>query len=130
MRPRPIAEYVQLLRFIEGAVDAHGNETESWEPAGPPAGETTIPATDLLADDASDYPVWGFDPGGSTEPAIDGRGAVITQPTLYMPPDVVFGPRDRVIVRGRTFEMDGETREWRRAVGPVGNVASLRRVDG
>lgn len=54
-----------------------------------------------------------FDPGGSLEPTEQGRTSVITQPTVYAPPgsDVLAG--DRLVVRGRTWDVDGDPADWR-----------------
>jgi hypothetical protein len=52
-----------------------------------------------------------FDPGGTNE-VLDGRTAVITRPTLYLPPDADLRASDRVVVRGRTFDVDGEPAVW------------------
>jgi hypothetical protein len=108
---RRISETVQHLPFVEGAEDAHGNPAETWA-------------------DPVDVGIYAFDPGSSSEPR-DGQDRVIVAPTIYMPDDVVFGSRDRVVVRGKTYEVDGETREWRHPSFPFrGNVATLRRVEG
>lgn len=54
-----------------------------------------------------------FDPGTSTEPLERGRDAVLTQPTVYAPAgsDVLAG--DRLVVRGRTWEVDGDPGDFR-----------------
>lgn len=108
---RTVSENVLWMPFQPGAEDAHGNPVEAW-------GE---PAT---------KGVYAFDPGSTSEPR-DGQDRVIVEPTVYMPDDVVFGPRDLVIARGRAYIVDGETREWRHPNGNrPGNVATLRRVEG
>jgi hypothetical protein len=108
---RRISEYIDHLPYIAGPMDGHGNPTDSWG-------------------SAVSVGIYAFDPGSSSEPR-DGQDRVIVEPTVYMPDGVVFSPRDRVVVRGKTYEVDGETREWRHpSVSFRGNVASLRRVDG
>jgi hypothetical protein len=109
---RPISEYVEHSVYVAGAEDAHGNATESWG-------------------DPATVGVFAFDPGSTSEPREPGHDRVIVEPTLYVPPDVVFGPHDRVAARGRVYEVEGETREWRHPDGSrKGNVVTLRRVDG
>jgi hypothetical protein len=55
----------------------------------------------------------GFNPGQSAEPLQVGRNAVTTQPEVYAPAgsDVLSG--DRVVVRGKTYDVDGEPAGWR-----------------
>lgn len=70
-----------------------------------------------------------FAPGGTSEPVGPGREPVVMEPTLYWRnqwPDVVAS--DRLRVRGRVFEVEGEPAEWRgKRVG--GLVVTLRRVE-
>ena len=110
---RRITEYVQVERFTSGSVDAHGNIVEQWLPA-------------------IEVGIHAFAPGSSTEPIGDGQDRVITAPTLYVNTDVVLDPRDRVTVRGKQYEVDGETLEYRSPYNPRvdGNVIKLRKVDG
>lgn len=104
---------MQHLAFQGAGWDAHGNAVESW----------TDPVT---------LEGFGFDPGSSSEPRDAGQDRVIVEPTLYGPYGVPFGPRDKIICRGDTYEVEGVVRQWlnmftnRRA----GSVTSLRRVDG
>jgi hypothetical protein len=106
-------ETVQHLAFTAGAEDVHGNATGTW---GAPV----------------DVQVKAFDPGSSEEPRRSGQHRVVTTPQLFLDAASVFAPRDRVIVRGKTYEVDGETQEWRnpRRRRAKGNVVALRRVDG
>ena len=109
---RRISEYVDWEAFQPGATDAHGNELELW-------------------DDPVSVGVYAFDPGSTSEPREPGADRVIVQPAVYMPHGTVFGAHDRVTARGLLYEVDGETREWRHPNGKrVGNVATLRRVEG
>lgn len=109
-----MGEVVQRVPYMGAVEDAHGNETESYGAA------VTLTG------------VYGFDPGSSSEPRLAGQSRVIVEPTLYGPFDMPFLPRDRAIVRGVTFEVDGEVRKWRHMRSDVGAgaVVSLRRVDG
>lgn len=107
-----VSEFVDWEPFAGTSVDEEGNELDSWLPA---------QVQGIIA----------FDPGGTSEPSEPGHNRVITEPTLYVPPEVVFGPRDRVLVRGRSYEVAGDTSEWRHPNGWVpGNVIRLKRVDG
>jgi len=110
---RPVAEYVQHAAFSAGAEDAHGNLTDSWGAA-------------------KKVGIYAFDPGSSSEPRLPGQDRVVTEPTLYLPSDVVFGQQDQVTVRGNLYQVDGETREWVHPSDPSrrANVATLRRVTG
>lgn len=102
---REITETVQYEAPVAGAVDAHGNATDQWA-APVPVG------------------IFEFDPGSTSEPR-EGRRRVIVEPTLYLPPGVVLDAAGRVTARGKRYLIEGDTREW-----PIGNVVSLRRVDG
>lgn len=65
-----------------------------------------------------------FAPGGSVERLGPGVDTVTTSPCLYWRgawPDLVAG--DRVFVRGRVWEVDGDPQEW-----PAGLVAVLKGV--
>ena len=109
-----MSEPVQRVPYAGTGEDAHGNEVEAW---GSP-----------VALDG----VYGFDPGSSSEPRVPGHDRVIVEPTLYGPFDMPFLPGDRAIVRGDTYEVDGEVRRWKhmRSGRLAGAVVTLRRVDG
>ena len=109
-----VSERVQRVPFVGSVEDAYGNESESW---GAPV--------ELVGR-------YGFDPGSSSEPRLAGQGMVIVEPTLYGPFDMPFEPRDRAIVRGLTYEVEGAVRRWRNMFSSrePGAVVSLRRVDG
>lgn len=109
-----MGEVVQRVPYVGTVEDAHGNETPSYGAAVSLAG------------------VYGFDPGSSSEPRLAGQSRVIVEPTLYGPYDMPFVPRDRVIVRSQTFEVEGEVRKWRHMRSDVeaGAVVSLRKVSG
>lgn len=109
-----MSEPVQRVPYVGSTEDAHGNETATYGPAVALVG------------------AYGFDPGSSSEPRLVGQQRVIVEPTLYGPYDMPFLPRDRAIVRGKTYEVDGEVRQWRhmRSTRNAGAVVSLRRVDG
>lgn len=109
---RQVSETVLWERVSLGGEDTHGYPVESY-------------------DDPVDVGVYAFDPGSSSEPRLPGQDRVIVEPTVYMPSRWVFGPGDRVTARGKQYEVEGETREWRHPNGPrKGNVVTLRRVDG
>lgn len=109
---RQTSETVQRKVHSFGAKDAHGNKTHVWAAPAP-------------------VDIYAFDPGTTTEPRLPGQQRVITTPTLYFPAGTVFAPLDRVVARGKEYEVDGETDEWRHPNGRVrGNVVALRRVTG
>ena len=106
----PYGETVLVQTFESGAEDANGNEAASWSPGTPVAG-------------------CGFAPNGSSELA-DGR--VAQTPTLYPPKSVTIGPRDRVVRRGVTYEVDGQPEDWEHPMtgwDPGYLVVPLRVVD-
>lgn len=86
----------------------------------------------LTADVEADLGSAAFDPGGTREPVEVGRAPVVTNPTLYFThrPDVAAG--DRVRVRGRVFEVDGDPADWRSPWDGVfgGLVVNLQVVTG
>ncbi|OJU39686.1 MAG: hypothetical protein BGN97_00250 [Microbacterium sp. 69-10] len=108
---RQVSEDVLWMPFVAGAVDAHGNPIESW---GDPVTKG----------------IYALDPGSTSEPR-EGQDRVIVEPAVYMPADVIFGSRDLVIARGKAYTVEGVTRDWRHPrLGRIGNVATLRRVEG
>ena len=109
-----MGELVSRVPYEGAAEDAYGNEAESW---GSPV--------ELVGR-------YGFDPGSSSEPRQPGMDRVIVEPTLYGPFDMPFLPKDKVIVRGLTYEVEGVVRQWRNMFSnrEAGGVVSLRRVDG
>ena len=109
---RVISETVQRHPSTSGAEDTHGNPVRAW---GTPV----------------DVGVYAFDPGSASEPREPGADRVIVSPTIYTPPDAVFGADDRVTARGILYDVEGITREWRHPDGTSkGNVITLRRVEG
>jgi len=108
-----VSESVEHVPYVGAAEDAYGNETEGYG----------APVT-LYG--------FGFDPGSSSEPRQPGMDRVIVEPTLYGPFNMPFKPKDRVIVRGVTYEVEGVVRQWRNMFSnrEAGGVVSLRRVDG
>ena len=109
-----MSDVVQRVPYVGSVEDAHGNETETWGSPVTLSGE------------------YGFDPGSSSEPRQPGSDRVIVEPALYGPYDMPFLPRDRAIVRSKTYEVDGEVRQWKhkRTNRLAGAVVTLRRVDG
>lgn len=105
---------MQRVPYVAGVADAHGNAADGW---GAPV---TLEG------------VYGFDPGSSSEPRLPGQDRVVVEPSLYGPFDMPFGPRDRAVVRGLAYEVEGEVRRWKhmRTGREAGAVVSLRRVDG
>ena len=110
----PFGETVQFKAYQEGAEDSHGNPVESWASPVPSDG-------------------WGFDPGGSVESYGPGRDMVVTSPRLFRQSRAFLpGRRDRVIVRGREYAVDGDPADWRSPLTgwEPGIVVTLEVVSG
>ena len=71
------------------------------------------------------------DPGTSTE-VLDGRDAVVSTITVYMPPGTAVTCLDRLTVRGGTYEVVGDPATWvtPRTGAVKGLVVSAKRVTG
>lgn len=82
--------------------------------------------------DALPIPGCGFAPSGSTEPLEQGRSAVITTPTVYAPAGADVLAHDRLIVRGRTWQVKGDPADWRHPMTgwTPGLVIQLEEVAG
>ena len=106
-------EAIQRLAFRSGATDPRGNPIEAW-------------ADPVVIENVA------FDPGATSEPRMAGHDRVIVEPTVYADFDLPLSPRDRVIVRGQTYEVEGEVRRWRNPYSGrrAGAVATLKRVTG
>lgn len=73
--------------------------------------------------------VW---PGGSTEPLSPDRQSVVSDIEVAFPPGADVTARDRLIVRGGTYQVDGEPFDWRSPLSgwTPGLVARANRVVG
>lgn len=73
-----------------------------------------------------------FNPGSSNEPREVGRNAVITQPEVYGPVGIDVLAGDRLEIRGRTYEVEGDVSEWRSPFTgwEAGVVIKLQAVEG
>lgn len=113
MTMRYISEVVQHERYAGEVTDAHGNVKPAWDPS-------------------VDLGIYAFNPGTSGEPAVQGHERVVTEPTLYVPTGAVIGHQDRVTVRGKLFEVDGDLRDFRNPYGSVmdGCAVGLKAVTG
>ena len=113
MTMRYISEYVQHEVYNGSGTDAHGNEIETW-------------ATPV------DLGIYAFNPGGTSEPLIPGHDRVITTPTIYVPSASILSARDRVTVRSKPFEVDGDTSDFRNPYDASmnGNAINLKAVTG
>lgn len=96
--------------------DAHGNAVDSWA-------------------DPVDVPVHAVAPlvREGREPDSGNRSLVVDGLQVFAPAGVRFGPHDRVVWRGGTFEVDGETADY--TAGPWANpvagvVINLKRSEG
>jgi len=82
--------------------------------------------------DRLDIPGCAFNPGGSSEPVQDARSAVISQPEVYAPAGADVTAGDRLEVRGRVYDVDGEPAGWRSPFTgwEPGMVVALKAVAG
>lgn len=87
-------ETVQVLPRIAGARDAHGNETVTYGAA-------------------VSYLNCGVALTSDMEPNQPNRELNITALTIIGPATMTAGYRDRVIVRGETYEATGPAFPWR-----------------
>lgn len=77
----------------------------------PYSGENGEPSWD--DPDELDISGCAFDPGGSSEALDLARNVVTTQPKVYAPAGSDIAAADRVVVRGVTYEVDGNPALWR-----------------
>lgn len=90
----PFGVTVTVETWSAGSADAHGNSAPSW------AAGVAVPGC-------------GFDPGGTEEPFGEGRAVVVvTQPKVFMPSGTAITARDRVTVRGVTYQVVGDPADW------------------
>ena len=95
---RPAETPIGVRAFVEGAKDSHGNPVRSWRP----------PVERL---------VFGTYPRYRNEPTV-GRSETVVGLTVLAPPGFEIDYRDRVVVDGVEYEVDGEVGDWTR--GPFG----------
>lgn len=104
--PFPTPWTIEVLPYVSGPADSHGNTTEGWA-------------------DPITYEVYGWaPPADSTEPEESGRYAVVTTLEVFAPPGVQVAPRDRVRVDGITYEVVGEPSDYTH--GPFGWQPGIR----
>ena len=86
----------------------------------------------LEPDVETPLPGAAFAPAGSTEPIAVGRREVITQDTLYFRRLVDLTADDRVRVRGKVREVDGDPAIWRNPFDGLvrGVVVRLKSTEG
>lgn len=112
MIPTPHTIGVRAFGAGTPTLDVHGNEVVSW-------GAPVI------------YPVYAIAPRSSSEP-VPGRSEVIVGLSVYAPHGVMIGPRDRVVIDGEEYEVEGEIADYTK--GPFGYkpgiVINLRRAEG
>jgi hypothetical protein len=101
------------------------------------AGTTTDPYSTESTDDwtnptSLEVPGVAVEPKPTGEPLEDARHRVVSGYTLYFPADVFPTPQQRVVVRGATYEIDGESAVWRSPFTgwTPGNVVQTKREVG
>lgn len=93
------ALYTIGIRTLQsGALDSHGNSVDGWG-------------------DPFDVQVYAIAPRTSTEDDPT-RTEAITGYTILAPVTLVIGYRDRVVIDGEEWEVDGEIGNW--SHGPFG----------
>lgn len=104
-----------VRRRQAGATDPHGNPVESYAAA-------------------TDWPVWALAPGASAEPGQQGRDLSLIAWTVYAPKgEDAPGERDRVVVDGAEYEVEGRPADWTNGPWPhptAGLVVELKRAEG
>lgn len=104
-----------VRRFVAGVTDEFGNATDAW----------SAPL---------DWPVRSVAPASSDEPGGDHRDLSVV---IYMvhadKTDDLPGVRDRVVIDGKEYPVDGEPDDWTR--GPWANPAAgvvvwVKRAEG
>lgn len=114
-----MSDTVQHLRWVEGATDGWGDASSSWAE---PVELVAVVAPRLT----------GAGSGSRESDPAGYANRVISDLTLFTPPGLEVGPKDRFVVRGRTYEVEGEAFDWRSPFTdwrPGGQVA-LRAVSG
>lgn len=110
----PYGETVTVLT-AGTTTDRYGNEVPDWGNAT----STLVPGC-------------GVAPRSSSELNDPSRAAVIVGLTVYLPPGSVVSARDRMVVRGGTYEVVGEPGDWRSPFTgeAFGLEVALQRVEG
>lgn len=109
-----MTETATRLRAEAGEADRYNNTPLDW----------TDPDSEAI-------PGCLFAPGGTSEDHDRGRDAVIVGPMLYAPFGSDIIAQDRIEVRDKTYEVEGEPEDWVGMSGwQAGMVVPLRRVDG
>lgn len=108
---------IGLKRYQAGAVDRYNNPTDSW-----------LSAVNIT--------VYSIAPTSSVEPFEAGRNAVITGLQVLAPIGTVVGRKDRVVVDGEDYTVEGEIADWSKSPFNTGVLTAagieihLKRVEG
>lgn len=113
----PAGEQIQVLRPI-AEIDEYSEEMTRWSFTN----SKPVALGELVA----------VEPRSSEERVEVGRLSVYVGLVLYGPADISVTAKDRVIVRGQTYEVDGEIAVYRNPFTgtSAGSVINLKRVDG
>lgn len=108
---------VQVLPYEGTTEDRFGNETKTWD--------EDNPRTEM---------VYGWAPPARTTASTETntwRDAVTADLSVYAPPSFTVDPLDRMVVDGKTYEVDGEVEDYNH--GPFGFtpgvVVNLKRAE-
>jgi len=110
----PFGGVVTVNRRARGDVDDYGNDT--W----------TVTSETLTG-----CAWWDSRYGAGTE-NVQARDTVTTGLTLALPYGTVIAPTDEVVIAGVSYEVDGESGQWRSPMTGTefGTVVALKRVTG
>ncbi|MBA3781013.1 MAG: hypothetical protein H0X12_04060 [Nocardioides sp.] len=108
-------ETVEILTATQVADPYSGSTTDDW----------SAPTSELV------YGV-GVEPRPSPEATENARNATVDGYTLYMPADTAITAQNRVIVRGKTYLVDGDAADWRNPYTgwTPGLVVQCKRIEG
>lgn len=110
----PARHPVMVERYNPGARDAHGNAVDGWQ------APVTVKAVFIA-------------PGDMSEPGSANRDSSEIAFTVAFPAGTVLSERDRIVLDGDEYQIDGRPDDWTRGPWPhptAGVVAKLRRVEG
>lgn len=105
---------LQVRKYSSGSRDSHGNPVDVWA-------------------DPVDWPVFGYGPGSNDEPNAVDRDRSDVLWTVYAPVGGIPNERDRVILDGVEYEVDGRPGDYSHS--PFGRdvgqgVVKLKRIEG
>lgn len=108
----PFGETLVIRSLVETGEDVNGNPIREW------VAQAAVPGC-------------AFDPGGTVESVEPGRNPTVTSPRVLSMSPIAARARDRAVIRGLTFEVDGDVAEYLNPfTGFRGWVLNLKRTEG